>query len=119
MDQHVVEALVALAVIIIGSLGTLVTFLTERIKRNLDTNTQLTRETRTATNGTLTDALNRVAEEQDRVARLRSALDERENRLAYLVARHPELEETLTQYKQRRSSHLDNVAPLDERPPTA
>ena len=112
MDQHVGEALVALAVIIIGSLGTLVAVFTERIKRNLDTNTQMTRETYTTTQSTLTDAMARVVDERNHVFALRMVLRERDDRLAYLVARHPEVEATLLQYTQRRRTHPSDADEL-------
>jgi hypothetical protein len=104
VDSHIVEALIALAIVIIGSIGTLVTVLTERIKRDLDTNTKLTQETKTAANGTLTDALAKLAAERNRVFALRMLLRERDDRVAFIVARHPAVESTLQQYKQRRSS---------------
>lgn len=104
MDQYVTEALVGLAVMIIGSLGTLITILTERIKRDLSANTQLTRETKTAANGTLTTALEKLAVERNRGFALRMLLRERDDRVAFILARHPAVEATLQQYKQRRSS---------------
>jgi hypothetical protein len=104
LDQHIVESLVGLAIVIIGSLGTLITFLTERIKRDLSANTQLTQEAKTAANGTLTTTLEKLAAERNRVFALRMLLREREDRIAFLVARHPAVEATLQQYKRRRSS---------------
>ena len=104
MDQHILEALSVLAVIIVGSIGTLVTVLTERIKRDLQTNTKLTQETKTAANGTLTTALEKLAAERNRVFALRMLLSERDDRIAFIEARHPDVMATLQQYKQRRSS---------------
>ena len=100
MDQHIVQALVGLAVIIIGSIGTLVTILVERIKRDLSENTRITRETRTATRSA---ALARVESERRHVVALELLIREREDRIAYLISRHPEIEATLNQYQPRRS----------------
>ncbi len=104
MEEHIAEALIALAIVVIGSIGTLVTVLTERIRRNLDMNTQLTRETKTAANGTLTTALEKLAAERDLVAGLRELLKEREDRLAFIETHHPEIAVTVQQYKRRRTS---------------
>lgn len=112
MDQHILEALSVLAVIIVGSIGTLVTVLTERIKRDLQTNTKLTQETKTAANGTLTTALDQLAAERNRVLGLRELLREREDRIAFLVARHPELEATMSQYQRRRTSRATEADEL-------
>ncbi len=112
LDDHIADSLVGLAIIIIGSLGVLVTVLTERIRRNLDTNTQLTRETKTAANGTLTDALAKLSAERNRVFALRMLMREREDRIAYIVSRHPEAEATLQAYKQRRRSSITEADEL-------
>ncbi len=104
MDDHIAEALVGLAIIIIGSLGGLITILTERIKRDLSANTKLTQETKTAANGTLTDALAKLAAAQNRVFALQMIVRERDDRVAFIEARHPAVSATLQQYMQRRSS---------------
>jgi septal ring factor EnvC (AmiA/AmiB activator) len=91
--------------VIIGSIGTLITVLTERIRRNLATNTRLTQETKTAANGTLTTAIERLAAERNTVFGLRQVVRERDDRLAYLLAHHPEAEATMNQYKNRRTRH--------------
>jgi hypothetical protein len=104
LDQHIGEALVALAIVIIGSIGTLITVLTDRIKRDLATNTQLTQETKTAANGTLTTALEKLAAERDLVVGLRELLQEREDRIAFIQSHHPEVAVTVQQYKRRRTS---------------
>lgn len=100
--EHINEALIALGVLIIGSIGTLITVLTQRIKRDLERNTEITRQTREAANGTLTTALARLHTEQSRVATLRDELRERDDRMAYILSLHPDVAETLTQYRNRR-----------------
>jgi chromosome segregation ATPase len=112
VEAHIAEALIALGIVIIGSIGTLVTLLTERIKRDLSTNTQLTRETKTAANGTLTTALEKLAAERNRVFALRMLLRERDDRIAFIEARHPDVMATLQQYKQRRSSRPNEADEL-------
>jgi hypothetical protein len=112
MEDRIADSLIGLAIIIIGSLGTLVAILTERIKRNLDANTQLTRETKSAANGTLTTALDSLATERNRVLGLRELLREREDRIAFLVARHPELHATMAQYQRRRTSRATEADEL-------
>ncbi|MEI8167725.1 MAG: hypothetical protein WCG26_15185 [Chloroflexales bacterium] len=104
MEEHIAEALIALGVVIIGSIGTIVGLLTERIKRDLAANTKLTQETKTAANGTLTSALENLATERNRSFGLRELLRERDDRIAFVVAMHPEVAATLSQYTERRSS---------------
>lgn len=79
-----------------------------KVDEKVDENTTLTQDVRTATNGRLTAALNRV---QGLLALLR----ERDERLAYVIARHPEVEATLAQYGKTRSRPVtaaDEVATL-------
>jgi hypothetical protein len=113
LEQHIGESLSGLAVVIIVSLGTLITVLTERIKRHLDTNTTLTRETKTAANGTLTSALDNLFIERNRVVELQILLREREDRIAFLLSQHPELADTKRQYTERRPLHVPPAFPDD------
>lgn len=130
MDPQLTTQLVSLGAVVIGALGTLVTLLTERIKRELTDNTQLTRETRQG----LQDAVERLAQARDTILGLRAIVREREDRIAYLVARHPEVEATLRTYRDRRQQrataaeeaaaerrileHSDDLSEGDRREPT-
>ena len=105
--DHINEALVALGVLIIGSIGTLLTVWVQRIKRDLERNTEITRQTREAANGTLTTALDRLNAEQNRVAALRDELSDHDDRMAYILSQHPEVAMTLTRYRDRRNHHPD------------
>ncbi len=92
--------LLSLLTLVVAALTALV----EKVRRDLKSNTLLTQETKTAANGTLTDALAKLAAERNRVFALRMLLQERNDRVAFIVARHPEVETTLQQYKQLHSS---------------
>ena len=105
--EHINEALVALGVLIIGSIGTLLTVWVQRIKRDLERNTEMTRQTREAANGTLTTALDRLAEVNSRASFLQTELRERDDRMAYILSQHPEVAMTLTRYRDRRNHHPD------------
>ena len=102
--DHINEALVALGVLIIGSIGTLLTVWVQRIKRDLERNTEMTRQTREAANGTLTTALDRLSEVNSRVSILQTELRERDDRIAYILAAHPEIAATLAIYRDRRAN---------------
>ena len=111
--EHINEALGALGVLIIGSIGTLLTVWVQRIKRDLECNTEMTRQTREAANGTLTTALDRLNAEQMRVETLRDELLDRDDRMAYILSLHPDVAETLTRYRERRNHHTDVPPALD------
>ncbi len=102
--EHINEALVALGVLIIGSIGTLLTVGVQRIKRDLECNTEMTRQTREAANGTRTTALDRLAEVNSRASFLQTELRERDDIIAYILAAHPEIEATLAIYRDRRAN---------------
>lgn len=120
LDPRINDALILLAIVIIGSIGTLVTILIERIKRDLADNTQITRETKIAANGTLAAALARAEDDRQHVLALGLLVREREDRIAYLLSQHPEIAETLLQYQPRRNLRAisaeelagDTAAPL-------
>ena len=104
MDSSLYAALLALGITITGALGTLVTLLVERIKRDLAANTKLTQEAKEASNGRLRDALDQLAAERDRTLALRELVRERDDRLAYLSARLPECDRILRGYSERRQT---------------
>lgn len=100
-----------LTTLLIAVLGTLTT-LVGLIGRRLNENTQLTRETKQAADGALSDALERLAGERNRTLGLREIVREREDRLAYILARHPEVAVTMEDYRERRTRR---VTEADER----
>jgi len=100
MDPQLSAALIALGITVIGALGTLVTLLVERVKRDLAANTQITQETREG----LQDAVERLAAARNTILGLRLVVREREDRIAYLLARIPEAEQVLVGYYERRRS---------------
>lgn len=100
--EQLYAALIALGITVVGALGAYVNLLIERVKRDLAENTQLTHEAKEAANGRLRDALDRLAAERDRVLALRLVVRERDDRLAYLAARLPEVERVLQGYQEKR-----------------
>jgi hypothetical protein len=113
MEPQLLNALIALAVIVLGGLGTLVSVLIAWLAKKLDVNTSLTQEAKDASNGRLSETLSRLATERDRVMGLRYLVRERDDRIAYIVARLPEAESLMTEYRDRRDSRLtqaDEVA---------
>ena len=98
-------ALSALLLTAIGALAALV----EKIRRDLDKNTHLTEDAKAAANGNLREALAHLASERNKVLGLRAVIREREDRLAYIIARHPEVENTLIGYRERRQSRATQL----------
>lgn len=102
MDAQISAALIGLGLIVITAVGAIVKALTDRVLHYLAENTQITREAKDAANGRLRDALDRLAAERDRVLALRLVVRERDDRLAYLAARLPEVERVLQGYQEKR-----------------
>lgn len=98
MDPQITAALVALGLTVITSLGVLVTALTERLKRDLARNTEITKETKEA----LGDTVERLAAARNTILGLRELLRERDDRLSYLESRLPEVTHVLRGYEDRR-----------------
>lgn len=110
--EQLYAALIGLGVVVIGAIGTLVTVLIERVKRDVAANTKITEEARAAANGNLRNTIERLASERNKVLGLREIVREREDRLAYIKARHPEVEETERQYRDRRTSRATEADEL-------
>lgn len=106
--EQLSPALVTVVLATLGALGALV----ERIRRDLSENTQITKEAKRAADGQLGAALNDLAAERNRTLALREIIREREDRIAYIVARHPEAEATMRAYGERRTRR---VTAADER----
>jgi hypothetical protein len=109
MDAQIAAALLALGLTVIGALGTLVTLLVERVKRDLATNTQITTEARDAADGRLSDTLSHLAAERNRSLALREIVRERDDRLAYLAARLPDATSVLRGYEERRQARATSA----------
>lgn len=110
MDQQLYNAIIVFGVATLAGLGTLVTALIAWLARKLDANTRLTtegtiasKEARSASNGRLSDALSQLARARDLVQGLRYLVRERDDRIAYIVARLPQAEEVMREYRDRRT----------------
>lgn len=109
MDPQLTNGLIALAIVVMGGLGTLVTTLIAWLARKLDTNTSLTQEAKDASNGRLSETLSRLAAERDRVMGLRYLVRERDDRIAYIVARLPDAESLMQEYRDRRDRRITDA----------
>lgn len=94
-----------LLTLLITAIGTLTAWV-ERVRRDLTTNTSLTREAKDASNGRLSEVIDRLAAERDRTMGLRFLVRERDDRLAYLISRIPEAESLMQEYHDRRDARL-------------
>jgi hypothetical protein len=113
LDSQITTALIALGLTVIGALGTLVKVMVDQISRKLEENTKLTKETKAAANGQLTNVIDQLAAERNTVAGLRMVVRERDDRIAYLMARLPQAESLMHDYSERRtarSSEADVIA---------
>jgi len=108
MDTVTTE-LTALAIIIIGALGTLVKVLVSQIAKKLEENTILTIQAKDAANGQLSSVIAQLAAERNLVTGLRAVVRERDDRLAYLVSRLPEAQKMLRDYSDRRASRATDA----------
>lgn len=113
MSGEIITALVALAVTVITALGTLVKLLIDRLRAELEANTRLTTQARDLVNGNYRDTLEQLATERNRSFGLRVALREREDRLAYILARHPDVETTLDRYLQMQTRTITTRQELE------
>ena len=103
------EATVTLIITVAGVLVALL----ERIRRDLGANTKITEEAKTAANGRLSDALRQLANERDLVQGLRYLVRERDDRIAYIVARLPQAEQLMREYgarQERKATDADERA---------
>lgn len=86
-------ALIGLGLLIIASLGTLIKALTDRLVKDLATNTQITAQARDASNGRLSEVLAKLESERTVSAGLAAQLKAQQDHLAYVLAQHPELKQ--------------------------
>jgi hypothetical protein len=110
--EAVYAALTVLAVTVLGALTALIKAKVDTLVKDLGENTTLTKEAKEASNGRLSETLARLAAERDRVIGLRYLVRERDDRIAYIVARLPEAEALMTEYRDRRDSRLTQADEL-------
>lgn len=120
MVEAITIALGGLALTTIGGLGVLVKVLMSRLENELkktnteiQANTAITQQTHDASNGRLSDALSQLAAERNLVQGLRYLIRERDDRIAYIVARLPAAADLQHEYSvklTRRSSEADELA---------
>ncbi len=79
------------------------------LAKKLDVNTSLTQEAKDASNGRLKETLSRLATERDRVMGLRYLVRERDDRIAYIVARLPDAETLMQEYRERRDRRITDA----------
>jgi hypothetical protein len=102
MDTQLYTALIALGLLVTGSVGAIVKALTDRVVQDLEQNTRITTETREG----LRDAVEKLAQARNTILGLREVVRERDDRIAYLVSRMPEAEEVLSSYRSRREARF-------------
>jgi hypothetical protein len=104
MDSRLIEALILLAIAAVGGLSTLIKVLVTRMLRELRANTTISTQARDASNGRLSEVLDKLAAARNQVVGLRWIVQERDDRLAYLVARLPEAENLMRDYRNQRTT---------------
>ena len=109
MDTEITSALIILAVAIIGSLGTLIKAMVDHLAKELAENTSITKQARDSSNGQLTSVIAQLAAERNTVQGLRGVVRERDDRIAYLVARLPEAQELMRNYSERRTARASEA----------
>lgn len=107
--MQIIGALITLGVSVIGALGTLVKVLVDQISKKLEENTTLTKEAKAAANGQLSGILDQLAAERNTVQGLRAVVRERDDRIAYLVARLPQAQELMHRYSDRRTARASEA----------
>jgi hypothetical protein len=97
--EQLLPVLIGLLIAIISALTALV----ERVRRDLGTNTDLTKEAKAAAGNQISDLVEKLAAERNLVQGLRAIVREREDRIAYLVARVPQADDLMLEYRDRRT----------------
>lgn len=105
LDQ-IISALIALIVAIIGAIGAL--FL-RQMSDKIDKNTIITQKNADVANGHLQNIIEQLANERNLVIGLRAIVRDRDDRLAYIIARLPDASQMMIDYADRRiSSYRDS-----------
>lgn len=89
--------LITLLITIFGALTALV----ERVRRDVSKNTVLTQGAKNSAD----QLLSQLATERNTVVGLRAVVRERDDRIAYLVARLPDADQLMRDYRDRRTRH--------------
>jgi hypothetical protein len=106
MSPEITSALVGLALTVIGALAAYV----RRVENELKSNTEITRQVARHTNGTMTTLSARLRAETEVALALRTIVRDREDRIAFLVARVPGAAAALADYRPRRADTVEPVA---------
>jgi hypothetical protein len=107
--DHIAEALIGLGIIVIGALGTMVKFWIAHLAAELAQNTAITTQARDASNGQLSSVLDQLAAERNLVQGLRAIVRDRDDRLAYLLSRIPQVEALMVEYSDRRTTRTTDA----------
>jgi hypothetical protein len=102
--DHIAEALIGLGIIVIGALGTMVKLWIDHLAAELAQNTAITTQARDASNGQLSSVLDQLAAERNTVQGLKAVVRDRDDRLAYLLSRIPQVEALMQEYSDRRAT---------------
>ena len=108
MDAVTTE-LTALAIIIIGSVGTLIKVLVDKLTIELRQNTAITTQARDASNGQLSSVLVQLAAERNLVQGLRAVVRDRDDKLAFLSTRITQVDVLLQEYSDRRTTRTTDA----------
>jgi hypothetical protein len=106
MDSQISTALIVLGVTVISALGTLVKLLVDKLSAELATNTSVSMQARDASNGQLSELLAQLAAERNCSQGLRAIIHDRDDRIAYLLARLPEASALMAKFAERRTTKI-------------
>jgi hypothetical protein len=113
LDAQIITALTTLGIVVIGSLGTIVKVLVDKLTADLANNTSITKQARDASDGQLSSTIDKLAAANNTIVGLRAVVWDRDDQIAYLRSRLPQADELLSEYsnrRTRRSSDADVIA---------
>ena len=99
LDSQIIGALILLALLIIGALSKIITAVTDKIIADLAVNTKISTEARDSNDG-------KLAAERNKVQGLLAVIRDREDKIAFLVARVPTATALLEEFSDRRTRHI-------------
>lgn len=108
MTPEIITALITLATIVVTALGVIVKAVTNRLVKDLEHNTLLTSQAHALVNGNFRDTVEQLAATRNQNIGLKVALRERGDMLAYILARHPEVENTIQTYQETRARYISS-----------
>ena len=91
----------SLDVLLLAVIGVL-TLMLEKVRRDLADNTTITKETKTAANGTLRGVMEQLEAERRANAILKDQLEASQDRIAFVTSQNPEAKARLDGYQERR-----------------